>query len=175
MIRVKVGGVRTTIQIMDQTRADKTARAMVVQAMGATLLHYVRRSANVKDGHDQPALDAMDHPYARRHGAIQESKLGHPGWWVHNQTGRLLNAIRGRTIGSSGYMVFADTALAPHAAQVIQGSRVMFPRDFIWITANNRKVRREMMRSAVRILGKVLRTKAHVRIAPTAMNNEKLP
>jgi hypothetical protein len=63
----------------------------------------------------------------------------------------------------SEYEVFVDTAVAPHAAAVINGTSVMFARDFIWIAGELRVVRRRIMMAMVRVLGKQLRTKAHVR------------
>jgi hypothetical protein len=165
MIRVKVGGVAATIQAMRLVRTTEQAvKDRVVEAAGSTLLRYVRMTGGIKDGHGQPELDALDNPYATRHGSIQEAALGHTGWWVHSQSGQLLRALRGAPMGAS-YLVFADTSVAPHAQAVIQGTRVMFARDFIWITANLRPVRIEMMRAMVRVLGKELRTKAHVRFS----------
>jgi len=166
MIRVKVGGIQTTIQVMRLVRTTEQAvKDRVVEAAGSTLLKFVRMTGGIRDGHDQAELDKLDNPYARRHGSIQESVLEHAGWWVHYQTGQLLRSLRGGMSGPGAYMVFADTGIAPHAAAVIQGNRVMFPRDFIWITASLRPVRVEMMRAMVRVLGREMRTKAHVRFA----------
>jgi hypothetical protein len=166
MIRVKVGGVQATIKALQLVRTtEQEVKDKVVEAAGSTLLKFVRMTGGHKDGHDQNELARLDHPYAVRHGSIQESVLGHAGWWVHNQTGQLLRSLRGGMTNPGTYMVFADTSIAPHAAAVIQGTRVMFARDFIWITAGLRPVRVEMMRSMVRVLGKELRTKAHVRFS----------
>lgn len=166
MIRVKVGGVEATIRAMRLVRkTEQEVKDRVIEAAGSTLLKFVRMTGGIKDGHTQVELDKLDNPYARRHGAIREDKLGHAGWWIHEQTGQLLRSLKGGLVGKSTYLVFADTSIAPHAQAVIQGTRVMFPRDFIWITASLRPVRIEMMRAMVRVLGKEMRTKAHVRFA----------
>ena len=63
--------------------------------------------------------------------------IGHPEFRVHTHTGTLKGAIKGRMVKSSPatYRVEADTGVAPHAAYVIQGTRVMLGRDVIWDTA----------------------------------------
>lgn len=163
MIRVKVGGVKAVVAAMDAMRARMAAAApKVLEAGGKAYLGGVKAAAGMED-HSLAQLAALDHPYARRHGSIQESKLGHPGWWVHKQTGTLFRSITGRMISPSRYEVFADTGKAPHAAFVIQGTSVMFARDFIFIAGELRVVRRRIMRAMIRVLGKELRTKAHVR------------
>lgn len=163
MIRVRVGGVKATIAAMREMQGRMVAaRPKVLEAGGRAFLGGVQAAAGMAD-HSLVALAALDHPYAVRHGSIQESKLGHPGWWVHKQTGRLFRSITGRSLSPTRYEVFADTGKAPHAAYVIQGTSVMFARDFIFIAGELRVVRRRIMRAMVRVLGKELRTKAHVR------------
>jgi hypothetical protein len=139
------------------------ARPLVLQAGGEAYLEGVKAAAGLVDGHTEKSLAALDHPYARRHGSIQETKLGHPGWWVHRQTGRLFRSIKGQMNSATEFSVFADTNIAPHAEAVINGTSVMLPRDFIWIAGELRVVRRRIMRAMVRVLGKQLRTKAHIR------------
>lgn len=164
MIKVKVGGLKATIESMRRTQALMVAaRPKLLAAGGAELLRGVRNSAGLQDGHTQDVLDALDNPYAVRHGSIQEGVLGHPGWWVHKQSGALFRSITGRTVGSTRYEVFADTGIAPHAEHVINGTSVMFPRDFVFIAGELRVVRRRIMRAMARVLGKEMRTKAHIR------------
>ena len=164
MIRMKVGGLTATVEAMKRTQAlVDAARPKLLAAGGAELLRGVQAAAGLQDGHTQDVLDAMDHPYAVRHGSIQEGALGHPGWWVHRQSGALFKSITGRTVGTTRYEVFADSGIAPHAEHVINGTSVMFARDFVFVAGELRVVRRKIMRSMARILGKELRTKAHIR------------
>lgn len=165
MLKIHGPSFDTTIEVMRAYRKDeRKAAKRAVAAAGKVFLANVRQFGAHRDGHTLQWMAAVDHPYARRHGSIQESVLGHPGWWVHYQSGRLKSALKSRTTHQGlGYAVFADTAQVPYARYVIQGTRVMLGRDFIWITANDPKVQREMMRAQVRVLGKELRTKASVR------------
>lgn len=164
MIRARVGGVKAAIAAMKAMQARiAAARPRVLEAGGRAYLGGVQAAAGLQDGHSLAVLAALDHPYARRHGSIQESVLGHPGWWVHRQTGTLFRAITGRMVSPTRYEVFVDTGKAPHAEHVINGTSVMFGRDFLFIAGELRVVRRRIMRAMVRVLGKELRTKAHVR------------
>lgn len=163
-MRVRIGGLGATVQAMREMQARvRAAQPMVLEAGGRAYLGGVQAVAGLQDGHGPAELAAMDHPYARRHGSIQESKLGHPGWWVHKQTGSLFRSITGRMVSPAEYEVFADTSIAPHAEAVINGTSVTFARDFIWIAGELRVVRRRIMRAMVRVLGRQLRTRAHVR------------
>ncbi len=169
MIRVNAGSLKATLAGFDALRASepKAARKAVIAA-GRVLRLQVRHFGAIRDGHNQAWFNQQDNPYARRHGSIQSGTLGHPGWWVHYQTGRLLSAIHGKATGgtrSPGYKVFVDLGQAPHAKFVIQGTRVMMPRDFIWLTAQDPAVRKEMMRAMLRVMGKELRTKGSARFS----------
>lgn len=164
MVRIKVGGLKATIAAFGAMQAKvKAAQPLLLDAGGAALLSGVQAAAGLQDGHTQPVLDALDNPYARRHGTIQEGVLGHPGWWVHRQTGTLFKAISGGVTNPITYEVSVDSSKAPYAPWVIGGTKVMFARDFVWIAGELRVVRRRIMRAMVRVLGKQLRTKAHVR------------
>jgi hypothetical protein len=168
--------INLTISNFQGTRAAaRAAAAAAVGLAGNKLLVAVRQNVsapalggNAKD--HARALAAMDHPYARRHPQIQYSaKGGSPGFAarqlvVHTVSGDLLRAIRGvfdpRTLE---YRVATDASTAPHVDYVIQGTRVMHPRDIITATANDPTVRRDMLRTIVDVFGKAFRSKASLR------------
>lgn len=89
--------------------------------------------------------------------------IGHPEFRVHAQTGSLRGALRGRLVGHGNYRVWLDTGVAPHAAYVIRGTRVMLGRDVLWDTATAPGTRKEIMRTAISVLGKAMKTQAAIR------------
>lgn len=116
------------------------------------------------------ALARLGHPYATRYPAIQiKPSGGVPGFAkpelkVHTVSGQLASAISGSFDRSSlTYEVKADTARAPHLRYVIQGTRVMLPRDILWETASSPQVRKAMLKAIVLVLGRVFRTQAQIR------------
>jgi len=169
MIRIEAGSLKATFAAFGNMRVSepKAARRAAIAA-GRVLRKEARASGALRDGHTPAWMASVDHPYAKRHGSIQESVLGHEGWKVHYQTGQLLSAIRGK-ISAKGkrasYDVFVDTGKASYAKYIIQGTKFMFPRDFIWLTATDPEVRRLMMRAMVRVMGKELRTKGSGRFS----------
>lgn len=181
-LKATLEGVEATIQAVNRTgkavSGEEADRA--VREMGLILLAAVKRYGAVSDGHGPDQLAEIGHPYARaRRGKGNKaastgtqrkaisSKLGHPGWWVHKQSGQLLRAFQGKTSGQSSdtstgasYDVFADPTVAKHAKFVIQGTRVMFGRDVIFLTSQKAEVKREMIAKAVEIMGKTIRARA---------------
>jgi hypothetical protein len=94
--------------------------------------------------------------------------IGNPAFRVHTQGGTLKGALRG-TMHSTRpptFRVSLDTTVAPHAAYVVQGTKVMLPRDVIWSTLDAKASRIAMIKAAVKMLGKGLRTQAAVRFTP---------
>jgi hypothetical protein len=166
-IRVTAGSLSTVFRAIDTSLAsEKTAARLALDAAGRVLHAESRANIGLRD-HSLAQLAALDHPYARRHGSIQSSKLGHAGWLVHSQSGDLLNALKhapGTTPrGAPAYSVWFDVAQAPHAAFVVRGTRTMLGRDVLWETAQDAGTKKEMMRAIVTVLGKQLRTKSTVR------------
>jgi hypothetical protein len=150
----------------------RTAQEAAVNAAGNLLREACRESLSLTD-HTLDDLAALDHPYARRHGSIRIHGGDLRGGWirtgedqVHAQSGRLRAALRGGPVtrqGGPGYEVWVDQAVAPHWRDVVQGTLHMLPRDPLWETAQGPKTIYEMRRAVVRELGRVLRSKAHVR------------
>lgn len=85
--------------------------------------------------------------------------IGNPAFRVHTHTGTLKAAIKGgmQSISPPRYRIDVDTGTAPHAAYVIQGTRVMLGRDVIWDTANAPKTRALVVERGVRHMRKTLR------------------
>jgi len=162
VIRVQAGSISLTAESLrglSYIEAEET-----VAAMGEVLHVEIRENLSLTD-HTLQDLADLDHPYARRHGAIQTGVLGHePEWLVHKQSGELLGALQHGPLGvGENYGVWLDPTIAPHAEYVIEGTKTMLPRDTLWSTAGDSRVQKEMMRAAARTLGRTLRTKALLR------------
>lgn len=159
MMRIDAGSLRVTSSAFRSMRAID--RAGFAEAVGRVLHDEIQDNLSLRD-HSLRDLADLDHPYARRHGSIREGILGHPGLQVHAQSGELLKSLRFRA-DERAAAVWLDTTWAEHAEHVVGGTRHMLPRDVLWETAEDTRVRQLMMRAAVRFLGKNLRSKAVVR------------
>lgn len=172
------GTLRLTIASLEAFGQNARKVATAALAKAAEELHAAAVENVSLDDHSLSALEAIDHPYARRHGRINVGALGHsPAWQVHtrpanpgrrNQTGDLRRALKVALLPSArppgeAWVVYFDVDQAPHAVWVVQGTPRMLPRDVLWWTATDPAVQKEMMRAVVRVLGKDLRTKAVVR------------
>ena len=104
---------------------------------------------------------AMDHPYARRHGSIAVN----PGkeYTIHQQTGRLRNSLAKRIVkkfggAGGGQNHFAQVGFIdnpPHYMNyVVEGTRVMLPRDPINATVESREFKKQIKKAAARIIKK---------------------
>ena len=171
MIKVDKEAFRATILAMDETRvAAHDAAKMAVAAGGAAYLRNVRQNMSLRD-HSLQDLARQGHPYAHRHGSIgihggSAKTLVNPSFRVHQQTGTLLNATKGGLTPArqATYRIAVDTGLAPHGAYVIQGTKVMLPRDVIWDTGMARATQKSIRKAIIMTLGPILRSKARLRI-----------
>jgi len=102
--------------------------------------------------------------------------IGHPEFRVHTQTGTLLGATKGRMASTSPprYRLEVDKSVAPHATDVIMGTKIMLGRDVVWDTATAKGTRVSMLKAAIRLLGKGLKTKAALRIAPDSKGSFRM-
>lgn len=169
MISFSAGALSVVLFNMKQVGVtEKQAAIQAVEAAGRVLRDLVKQNISLTD-HSLADLAAEGHPYARRHGGIKIHQKGtkaltDPANRVHRQSGKLLSALKaGSTNRGLGYRVELDPSVAPHAAHVILGTRVMLPRDVIWDTAAAPDVQKRMMRAMVGVLGKKLRTKGGIR------------
>lgn len=165
MIRMKVGGVEVTlIALRNAQMTIRDAAPLVVAAGGLALANMVRRRITLTD-HTLADLAKLDHPYARRHRQIRIHT--EKPWQVHRQTGRMARALEHSPIvtpgGNPGYQVTFNWLRAPHAEDVIRGTRVMLPRDVLWQTANEDETDLAIMRAIIDTLGRKFRTKLGVR------------
>lgn len=154
-------------------------------AAGDFLLRAVRANLSYRD-HTLQDLARLDHPYARRHGALTlhagpAALLADGRHAVHSHTGRLVAALRGRVRtttqqltrggratsgGRVWYEVSVDDAAAPHWEYLTHGTRTMLPRDPLEQTELSPAVQQEMRRRVVQVLGKTLRAQASIRFGP---------
>lgn len=169
MLKFDAGALKLTMAAFRLTAAqERVAGRKAVEAAGRVLRDLVKQNISLTD-HTLADLAAMGHPYARRHGSIQihrsgSNALANPENRVHTHTGRLVSSLRsGPTPNGLGYRVELDPKVAPHAAYVLSGTRLMLPRDVIADTAAAPDVKRRMLRAVVTVLGKELRTQASIR------------
>jgi len=164
MIKIEVGTVKATAMNLSSF-AGAIAGVEMMSAASDVLRKEVVANISLTD-HTLRDLATYDpaHPYARRHGKIQI----HSGktWSVHKQDGTLLQSFKTAVVSRSGNALFQmwfDRSIAPHADYVVKGTRVMHPRNVLWNTATDTNVRKQTMRSIVRVLGKQLKSKGSVR------------
>lgn len=152
----------TIMNLRKSTEDMNVAAYAAARAAGAVLFDRVRKNAMHTD-HSLRDLAKLDHPYARRHGRIIKIHQDTPHV-VHMRSGTLLRALKSKAFRGAdpGYDVYFD-GQAPWIKFVIQGTRVMLPRNLIMDTANEPATRAEMFRTVVRVLGKGLRSQAVVR------------
>lgn len=171
MVTMQIGGLGVTLIALKHSSkkvADAVGPALV--AGGEAYRSMVRKRISLTD-HTLADLAAMDHPYARRHGSIRIHRR--MPWQVHRQSGRMVQALQGRPLtsaGMHGYEVTFDYEAAPHAAFVIQGTRVMLGRDVLWRVANEKATHELMMKRIVKKVGQKLRTQLGVRFTSTTPN-----
>lgn len=149
---------------------EKFAAGRAMDEAGAVLLSALKTNVSARD-HTARDLAKLDHPYAARHGAIRIHKgssefLAKGTSLVHSQSGALLAATYLTTTGTlstSGVRVGIDDNRAPHARFVVQGTRVMLPRDVVNDTANAPGTQRAIMRTVVKVFGAEFKAQAGIR------------
>ena len=157
--------VRLTLINLDQTTINmRRAGRKAMDAAGKAFLTEARRRVGLRD-HSLSDLADKGHPYARRHGSI--SIHTRKPWQVHNQSSRLKTATKGKSItgnrGIPGYAVFFDVQQAPHARYIVFGTKIMLPRDPLWMTAQDPVTKKKMMKRVVSHMGKGVRSKIGLR------------
>lgn len=165
IMQLDIGSIRATLIALENTTGDmEEAARQALEAGAQVLLKYARKVLSLTD-HTLKDMAKLGHPYARRHGRILIHKSA--PWKVHTHTGRLLRALKDSAydVGSApAHMVYIDTADAPHAVYVVEGTATMLPRDPLWTgTALQPAVQRQVMGAIVKVLGKGLRTKVGIR------------
>ena len=108
----------------------KSIRKAMIQT-GKKARSVVRERMSKKALSDEK-LQAMDHPFARRHGSIKGAPYGSPAvQYVGRGSGALLKTLKGRTGKKNGqvaYMLRVGEGVR-HAGFIFVGTRVMLPRN----------------------------------------------
>lgn len=160
-----IGSVRATLMALEHTTANvEEAARVALEDAARVLLKHARKVLSLTD-HTMGDLRRADHPYATRLGRIRIHKA--TPWKVHTHTGRLLRALKDTAydVGDApAHMVYIDTAEAPHARYVVEGTETMLPRDPLWTgTALQPAVQKQVMQAIVKAMGQKMRTKVGVR------------
>jgi hypothetical protein len=170
-IKIDAGSLRASLKNLGKVSDEifNKAAKESLRAAGADLQAGLLQNVKITD-HSLQVLAAMDHPYARRHGSIRG--LGHskPDM-VHKRSGRMSRNISGALLGKGNnfrYRVGFKYGVVPHAKFVVEGTRAvrggnMLGRDVIRMTSQEPAVRKAMMQSIVRVMGKNFRTGAGIR------------
>lgn len=169
--RTRIVGIEATVFKLRQM-ADRTVRAAAGKAMGkAGEVAKAAVYANLtRSDHTIRQLRSMGYPYARKHGSIQV----HAGEThvVHTRTGSMAAALQGevkyRAGGAGGgarpyYLLGWWGNVPPHVPWVVEGTRIMLPRDVLWLTVSAPHVRPAMLRAFVLVMGAELRTQTGIR------------
>jgi hypothetical protein len=175
-LRVSAGSLRFSIMAIGNVRVSLArASQAAIRAAGEGYRDAVRSNISLTD-HTLRDLARLDHPYARRHGGIKlhggdtnGGRISDGRSLVHRQSGRMVRGLRGALRGTgkrAAYEVWFDAMTAPHAEDVILGTRRMLPRDPLWDTATAPQTVRDMRLRIVRELGAVLRSQAIIRFKP---------
>ena len=174
VVRMNIGGLQATIIALRKAQTAANGRRVLGRAFeraGALLLEQIRKNISLTD-HTLEDLAKMDHPYAKRHGSIQIHQgttgyfITNPTSLVHSHAGKLVNALSGKFVRSrKAYKVRLNRSKAKYAKWIVEGSKVMLPRDPLWDTATHPEMQRIMMREIVIVLGKELRTQTAIRFS----------
>jgi hypothetical protein len=169
-VKVDVGSLSTVILAIKNLRVTAAAaQREAVLAAGPKALDRVKENVSARK-YSLADLAGLDHPYARRHVAIQTSTLGGryrtKPYLIHTRSGDLRRGIRGSTVGGA----YQIEATGPHARFVIGATTRsnMLRRDVLVDTFNEDGTRRVILREIARVLGQRLRSQATIRGTPRA-------
>lgn len=100
-------------------------------------------------------LEALNHPYARRHGSIQVN----PGeeYLVNVQSGQMRDSFRKTEYADAVDIGWDSGSAPPYVAHVLGGTKKMLGRDVLQITADDPDVQQDMDKAAVKSLRRSLK------------------
>ena len=162
-VTVNIAGLEGSIHdVRKLGRVTHDAQIQSLEAASEVLKTAVRQHLSISK-YTLDELAAMDHPYARRHGGIRVN-AGRP-WMVHKRSGKMAGAVTSRTFKDKtpSVRVGLNYGQNRYFKFVIQGTRVMLPRDTLYQTSQLDSVRAGMMKAIVGVLGRELRTQSTVR------------
>ena len=123
---VKFDGKDFYRKIRSLTGAGLDAIAEPAINAGGKVFKTAMQEAVSRRDYSLNQLADMDHPYARRHG----SPRVHGGAPLeHTRSGKMLAALKVEKQGKRAVRIGFDESIAPNAKYVIQGTKVMLPRD----------------------------------------------
>ena len=145
-IDMKIVGIHSTRRALERLGGKHIgyAKKLALLKAGQYLNTEITKNLTVRD-HSQQSLANLDHPYAQRHGsiAIHQDKP----FIVHSQTGALANTLNYNMRGGIDNPIFR-TGLKynrRYIKYVITGTKVMLPRNVLFATSQQEKVRHQMV------------------------------
>ena len=151
-------------------RTGRMAQKKALEAGGAVLREAVRQQLSITT-YSLAALARKGHPYADRHGSIKIHQQR--PFMVHKQGGAMVKSttleVKGYPGGSGGGAKYGARVGLDYGKQryfkyVIEGTKIMLPRDTLYQTSQLPEVRTGMMQAVVKVMGAELRTQSTIRL-----------
>ena len=162
---MKITGLEASLKNLkgiEKTAFEKAGKK-ALRAAAIILRKDLKANTNLRD-HSLKQLAEMGHPYARRHGSI--SIHSPRSYRVHAQSGKMRSKAMFKQRGSGtriSYKIGFDYGAVPYARYVIQGTKVMLPRNTVYLTAMQPETKKAMMKAIVKVMGAEFRTGAGLR------------
>lgn len=137
-------------------RLSMPAKKRAVSAGGKVMKGAVQKALNKKPTKSYEKLQALGHPYARRHGKISQTKVGYPWYGIYKREGKLFNALVGRRMGESFFVGFDDSLLPKEERYAIRGTKTrrskatgkriagLLPRNVLYFVSREPEVRKKV-------------------------------
>jgi hypothetical protein len=160
-IKAEIKGVKAAVKKLNKLGGKHLgyAQKLALLRAGQYLNTEITKNLTLHD-HSLEKLKKMGHPYAQRHGSIGVHQ--NKPFVVHSQTGRLANTLFYKMKGGVSKPIFR-TGLKynrRYNRYIITGTRVMLPRNVLYDTSQQKKVRMKMMIIVRKELGKYLAARA---------------
>lgn len=143
-------------KIRSLSEAGLDAIAQPAVSAGGKVFKTAMQEAVSRRDYSLKQLADMDHPYSRRHGSPKVHG-GQP--LVHTRSGKMLAALKVEKHGKRSVRVGFDESVAPHANYVIQGTRVMLPRDVFRFIYDDEKKALSIVKAVGTVFNLKLRSK----------------
>jgi hypothetical protein len=165
VIKMDQSSLNMTLGFLHKLRGGRK-RSTVKRGLniaGEVLVARIKKNASYRD-HTIKDLKRLGSPYAKRHGKI--SIHTKKSYIVHSRKGKFIDAIRGKYVGSSKsnpyFKVWIDKRYK-YPKYIITGTKVMIPRDTLYLTMQERGTKRAMLLAMAKEMGKELRTQVFMR------------
>jgi len=163
-IKIDAASLNMTLGWLHQLRGGRKRSTLKrgLNVAGAILQQRIVKNASYRD-HTLKDLRKMDHPYAARRGRITIHTR--KPYVVHSRKGKFIKAITGKYVGHKTapyYKVWIDRRYK-YPKYIITGTKVMMPRDTLYMTMQEKGTKRAMLFGVAKEMGKELRAKVFMK------------